>query len=389
MGQPRTFLSDTAGVLRITNGSKGLVLLSLLLLGAVLGVACRGGGTADDGQRPEGSAVRNFEMGFSSWPGEPTEEAYKQTFEQAGEYGDLILIQRAPPWEEFSPGSAISEETVATTREEKSLAEENGLDLFVAIDPTDPTDRGRLVDLPDRLARASFSDPDVRLAFIAYAKFLALNLKPKYMALGVEVNMYFESNPEDFPNFLSLYFEAYDAVKTLSPSTLIFPTFQLEDLAGELPSNQERVSRWALIQQFEPKLDVLAVSTYPSFAFNSPSDMPEDYYSKLLGVTSKPIAIAAMGYSSGEGRQGVNAGTEAEQEAFLWRVLRDADSMRMAFVVWFAGCDPAYATEPPFDLLRHVGLHRTDGSEKPAWQAWSYYAAMPFQEPRPFRAAGQ
>lgn len=328
-------------------------------------------------------------MGFSSWPGEPTEEAYRRTFELAGEYGELILIERVPPWEEFSPGSAISEETVATTREEKRLAEENGVDLFVAIDPTDPLDRGRIAGLPDDVAGASFADPDVRLAFIAYAKFLALNLKPKYMALGVEVNMYYGRNPDDFPNFLSLYFEAYDAVKTLSPSTLIFPTFQLEDLAGELTSEQERVSRWHLIQQFEPKLDILAVSTYPSFAFDSPVDMPDYYYNQLLGVTSKPIAISEMGYSSGEGRHGINRGTEAEQEAFLWRILREANSLEMAFAVWFAGSDPAYATEPPFDLLRHIGLRRADGSEKPAWEAWTYYAERPFKESRPFRAAGQ
>ncbi len=96
-----------------------------------------------------------------------------------------------------------------------------------------------------------------------------------------------------------------------------------------------------------------------------------------------------MGYSSGEGRHGINRGTEAEQEAFLWRVLREANSLEMAFVVWFAGSDPAYATKPPLDLLRHIGLLRADGSEKPAWEAWSYYAAKALKEPRPFRAAGQ
>jgi len=376
--------------LRPKFSNKSLPLLCLLVLAAVAVVACRGG-EADEAERQgqEGSGTRTFEMGFSSWPGEPTEEAYEQTFELAGEYGELILIERAPPWTEFSPGSTISEETVAITREEKRLAEEYGVDLFVAIDPTDPMDRGRLANLPENLADATFADPDVRLAFIAYAKFLALNLKPEYMALGVEVNMYFGRNPEDFPNFLSLYFEAYDAVKTLSPSTLIFPTFQLEDLAGELPSDEERVSRWYLIQQFEPKLDLVAVSTYPSFAFDSPSDMPDDYYKQLRAASSKPIAIAEMGYSSGEGRHGINRGTEAEQEAFLWRVLRDADSLGMAFVVWFAGCDPAYATEPPYDLLRHIGLRRADGSEKPAWGAWTYYAAKELKEEQTFRAAAQ
>jgi hypothetical protein len=376
-------------LLRILTGGRAVPLLSLLLLGAIVGVACHGGGAPPEAEEPQGApGDRVFEMGLSSFPGEPTEEAYKQTFKLAGENGELILIERAPPWAEFVPGSAISQDTVATTRDEKRLAEENGLKLFVAVDPTDPADRGRLVDLPADLEGATFADPDIRLAFIAYAKFLALNLKPEYMALGTEVNLYFARNPDDFPNFLSLYFEAYDAVKSLSPSTLIFPTFQLEDLAGELPTDQERVTRWYLIQQFEPKLDVLAVSTYPSFAFDSPSDMPEYYYKQLKAATSKPIAIAEMGYSSGEGRHGINRGTEAEQETFLWRVLREANSLQMAFVIWFASSDPEYATEPPFDLIRHIGLRRSDGTEKPAWEAWAYYAAKDLEVTRPFQAAG-
>jgi hypothetical protein len=316
-------------------------------------------------------------MGLSSLPEDPSQAGYQKVFSLAGENGELILIQRAPPWEEFSPGGVISAKTANVTREERRLAEENGLQIFAAVDPLEPADRARLASSPEELAEAGFGDTRVRSAFIAYAQYLALNLKPTYMALGMEVDLYEEARPDDLDNFVSLYFEAYDAVKDISPETLVFPTFQMEAIQNLLSPSDPRLTRWHLMLRFEPKVDILAVTTYPSFAFAAPDDIPLDYYDQLRRYSDVPVAIAAMGYSSGPGRDGINEGTEEEQEAFLHRVLRDARRLEMAFVVWFAATDPPFVQEPPLDLLQHIGLRRADGSPKPAWQVWGQEAAQP------------
>jgi len=353
-----------------------------------LGAACRGGGTSEEPQpQQEGAETRSFEMGLSSLPEEPSKAGYEEAFKLAGENGELILIQRAPPWEEFQPGGVISAETLDQTREEKRLAEENGLGIFAVVDPLDPADRGRLASPPEALADAGFGDPRVRSAFIAYAQYLALNLRPRYMALGMEVDLYESARPDDFDNFVSLYFEAYDAVKDISPETLVFPTFQMEAIQNLLsPADQSTLpgalSRWHLVLNFEPKVDILAVTTYPSFAFATPNDIPPDYYDQLRRYSDAPIAIAAAGYSSGPGREGINEGTEEEQKAFLHRLLQDAQRLDMAFVVWFASTDPAFVQEPPLDLLQHIGLRRADGSAKPAWEVWAQQAAMPLSPGR-------
>jgi len=321
-------------------------------------------------------------MGLSSLPEEPSKASYENAFKLAGENGELILIQRAPPWEEFLPGGAISADTLDLTREEKGLAEENGLAIFAAVDPLDAADRGRLASPPEDLADAGFGNARVRSAFIAYAQYLALNLKPRYMALGMEVDLYEAARPDDFDNFVSLYFEAYDAVKDISPETLVFPTFQMEAIQNLLsPPGQAGqpglTNRWDLVLRFEPKVDVLAVTTYPSFAFKTPSNIPADYYDQLRRYSDAPIAIAAAGYSSGPGREGINEGTEEEQAAFLRRLFQDAQRLYMTFVVWFASTDPAIVQAPPLDLLQHIGLRRSGGSAKPAWQVWADEAAIP------------
>ncbi len=51
--------------------------------------------------------------------------------------------------------------------------------------------------------------------------------QPRYLALGIEVNVLFEKAPNDFETFVNFYNDVYDAVKAESPQTKIFPIFQL------------------------------------------------------------------------------------------------------------------------------------------------------------------
>ena len=133
---------------------------------------------------PDASA-RTFAMGVSSLPPELTEESYSETFRLAASAGEIILIQRTPPWAELLVGH-ISEDTVQATQREVELAEENGLELFIAIDPTDGSKgRSRLAGLPDELIGAGFANEDIRHAFITYAEYIAESYQPKYLALGI------------------------------------------------------------------------------------------------------------------------------------------------------------------------------------------------------------
>jgi len=353
--------------------------LAILALVAALIVACGDGKGRADGEPTSGPA-RPFMMGFSSLPRELNADAYKEAIDFAGDHGEIVMIQRSVPWADFVPGAEISEETAHNTSSEKEAIDDNDLRLFFAIDPTDgATGRDRLSNLPVSLAGKKFDDADVRAAFVSYAEYVALNYKPDYMALGVEMNLYYRKNQDDFANFESLYAAAYDAVKRKSPSTQVTVTFQYEDLQGLLPREDRHFADWQLLAAFEHDSDFTGISTYPSFAFGDAASIPANYYSQLTAFTDKPIAIAEMGYASTPGPQGLNSGTETDQAAFLDRALGEAASLEMPLVIWFAIWDPTYARDTEFGPFQSIGLLRDDDSMKPAWQHWDTNARRPYR----------
>ena len=325
---------------------------------------------------------RAFAMGISSVPAELTEASYGETFRLAGSAGEVILIQRTPPWQELL-GGAFSEETVLTTQRETALAEEHGLDIFLAIDPTDGSrQRSRLAGLPDELLGAGFSDPAIHEALIDYARYIAETYRPKYLAFGVEMNGYQQHHPEDFERFVVIYHEAYEAVKEISPDTMVFPTFQFEELQGRLPFQDPLPPQWYLISRFEPRLDVLAISSYPDIVFPDADEIPESYYAQLSLYTNRPIAIAGMGYSSRESEATSATDAEEAQAAFLRRTLDNAQQISMPFVVWFMGQDPSFTGESALDL-GNSGLIQQDGTPKPAWDIWQETSLRPLQAVEP------
>lgn len=359
-------------------------LYAILVVMGLLVAACAG--NTQNGPPPtptEDLPPRSFAMGLSSLPPELTEESYAQTFELAASAGEVILIQHTPPWHDMLAGG-LSDDTVQTTQRETGLAQEYGLDVFVAIDPTDAsTGRSQLADLPPEVSGAGFADEEVRRAFIAYAQYVAENYQPKYLALGVEINSYQRHHPEDFEQFVILYHEAYEAVKELSPQTLVFTTFQLEELQGLLPVDDPYPTQWHLIRRFEPRVDMLAVSSYPGLVYTQPDEIPAAYFIKLASYTDRPVAISGMGYSSEPGANGTDSDTEEHQAIFLRRALDSAQQLGMPLVIWFVGQDPTFTGEPPFDRLQSIGLRRQDGTAKPAWLVWEAAARPPLEGPEP------
>jgi hypothetical protein len=373
-GQTRYHRCVTRALLRC------LALLVLLL--AALSFACGNDEPAPPTEEPLPTATldpaarpRSFQLGVSAQPVEPTEKGYEDAFALAGRMGELILIQRAPPWEDFLPGGTVSSRTERLTLIERRLAEENDLQLLLAIDPTEPSNRGVLAGIPPVYAAEGFASEELRSAFISYAKYLALNYHPTYLALGVEVDLiHLNRGDASFRNFVSLYFEAYDAVKEVSPDTKVFPTFQYENLLGIL-DDPARQPAWSLVARFQPKIDMLAVSSFPRAAFGSITDVPGDYYDALTGRFDLPAAFVSVGWASTVDGQP----DESSQLAFLLRTVAAADRLQAPFLVWFLAKDPETPATNGAASLNTMGLLDPLGEEKNVFRVWSNQLSRPLR----------
>lgn len=372
---------------------RALIVAAAALLG-LAAVACGDGGKGGDGSgkepgylgptvvRPDAAGEpRGVRLGFSALPPEKTAESYIGAFATAAQYADLILVQRAPPWEDFMAGGQISATTEETTLTELKLLEQyDGLDLFYAIDPTDGVvQRSRIANLPPGIdAQVGFEDQALRNAFVAYAAYVAKNYSPKYLALGVEINMLYARTPKQFEAFVSLYHEAYRVAKAASPETKIFPTFQLEDLEGRF--GDVHPPQWEVLDPFRSQMDALAISTYPYLGdYRSAADIRPDYYAQLKTHWDGEVLVSEAGYASGPVEGEANVGTEEDQLAFLQKLLGDAEANGFSAVVWFAALDPAFAAEGAAVVFKDIGLRKSDGANKLAWGTWEEWARRPLK----------
>jgi len=193
--------------------------------------------------------------------------------------------------------------------------------------------------------------------------------KPRYLGLGIEVNVLYEKSPADFELFVQFFNEVYDAVKAISPKTKIFTVFQLErmkGLHGGLFGGRNDPSRteWSLIDKF-PKSDIIAFSTYPGLIYKNPAQIPVDYYSGIKSRMAKPVAFTEIGWHSDRSPRGWES-SGAEQAEFVKRFFSLTKDLDLQLAIWSFMYDP-----DTFEPFKSMGLRRrSDGVAKPAWNEW-------------------
>jgi hypothetical protein len=121
------------------------------------------------------------------------------------------------------------------------------------------------------------------------------------------------------------------------------------------------------------------VTTFPFVGnIQTARDIGPDYYAQLTRYFNGPIIIAQAGYASAPVDGRALIGTEEDQEAFLARLLADAEEHHFALVSWIAPRDPAVAAAGYGARLKDTGLRKGDGSNKLAWATWERWALRPF-----------
>jgi hypothetical protein len=316
---------------------------------AVLGLLCLAAAEAVQGQAPRGVAVtpRNFP--------EHTAADMDEAFRLAHDLGRhaVFIFQ----WSELDRD---------LVKAMLAKAARSGLVPILGLSPT-TLDQGRKeLDLPASLRRQaganlSFSNPVVRSAYIKLATSLA-QLKPPYLCLATEINLLAIQRLQEYLHFVSLYKEAYRAVKRASPGTTVFVSFQWEWVRILDAREPHRVADHAkVINIFRPELDLVAFTTYPSQFHETPAQLPPDYYTWMFRHIQPrdPVMIMEAGWPTS------GAGNEAEQVAFLERLPGLLKGIHLVGLEWALLHDVQIGA---FDAnLNTVGLRYRSGRPKPGY----------------------
>ncbi len=281
-----------------------------------------------------------------------------------------MLGDHAGAFWEWGGGDRVFESVTKMT----SLYQQAGMESLVQMSPTSLG----AVRPPEGVVGTSFADSDVRAQYLQDIERLA-GLHPKYLNAAAEINLFLYLNQGEFEHFQSLYQEAYERVKAISPATQVGLSYHHELFYLE--------RNFELPAQLGPQ-DFIGFSSYPSWTvykavFDSIADIPAEYYGWIRQVyPTQTVLFTEIGWpNAGDGSLADQADFvlalprllgDVDPELVVWTLLHDVAHFRVDMLTDEAiavldsfGVDP----EVLFAQLNSMGLLTLDGLAKPAWPA--------------------
>ncbi len=223
---------------------------------------------------------------------------------------------------------------------------------------------GMTLVTPPGIREGTLENAEWRKAYVEAAVGVVRQVRPLYLSLGNEVNRWYErygaknGDPNGFLNYVSLYNETYDAIKRLSPRTVVFCTF-----AREIVS-ENREADLTVLKMFDPnKLDMLVFTSYPYAVkgIQRPEKIPDDYYAKAFNyVPEKPFGLSEVGWADL-----AVFGGERSQADFITQVSRRLTTdqgikLQLLGWPWLSALDD---NDP-------ISLVKTDGTQRQSYRVW-------------------
>jgi hypothetical protein len=367
-----------------TNGLAAAIAAAFLFIIGCSSSSSSGSGTIEE--------TRSFALGFTDYPYSLAPEAYGETVDIVRRDGDMAAMHfdDGVPWQE-----ALSEEAYApgwaAELNARAAAMPPGHVVYLAVTPIAfsrdglAPHRGEAGNEPlvSPWDTYPFDAPEVIEAFRAHAENMIGIFDPDYFAYAVEANMLVDFAPDKWTAFVTLAREVYTRLKARHPNLPCFVTLQADSF------HANRQAHTAAIAQLLPYTDFIAVSSYSFTLTADPGLLPADHFSALADLApAKPFAVSETGWPA----EAVTApypatipASEATQQAYVSRLLADADDLSAAFVMWFVSRDyddlwESYLQYQPnaalLRLWRDNGLYTGDGTPRPGLETWRGWLAQ-------------
>lgn len=202
--------------------------------------------------------------------------------------------------------------------------------------------------------------------FISTVSDFVKNNNLKYVGIGNEINL---KSSSDLSIGLGIFNATYDAIKKVSPNTVVFTIFQYEALnglqGGLFGKTNNLPTQWNLLNEAS-KADAIGFTTYPGLVYNNPSDVPTDYYSRISSHTNKPVIFTEVGwFRNGNSLGSQWTSSQQEQADFINLFFNQTKSLNSPLKIWAFLYDQN--VQSPFNTM---GLLETNQTDSVAYEAW-------------------
>lgn len=348
----------------------------------------------------EPAKERHFYMGTTPFPYEVSETAVDYTYQKVGEHTDIINhhFDNGVPWVEALTGDDFNAHVQNDWSFRKSRTPDNHK-IYLSVTPVSFLRTGLAayhgetdnMALPEPWDTYTFSHANVKTAYLNYCKRIIDFFEPDYFNMGIEVNLLHFNNPAAWDEYLELHEYIYNQLKSSYPDLPVFSSVTAQHLLpGYIGDNNVTESREALNDVLEYS-DLYAVSFYPYMSAFLGDPYPENSFEEILGLSSKPFAVAETGYPAQNFSMDTGfaivaiEGTGDKQDAYIRDLLEAAMSRaNTQFVINFVirDYDQLWVQiGSPNDIniaWRDTGFFDENGTERKSLTTWTEFFDIPY-----------
>jgi hypothetical protein len=319
---------------------------------------------------------RSFDMGFvQENPQDLSEKAMEELLGAVASAGETINLFFHVRW------CGLTGEDPAWAHrhqlQQAAYARRAGLKVALSFDFThdNPESIGDINPKPDESPVGSLATRAVSRAYLDELFFLAEKVRPEIVIVGIEMDIFHDKHPEQWPAYVAMFKAAADTLTRRYPGVHVTAYFTLPwmvDTEGRINSSHAAVWR-----QLLPQLQSVAYSTYPCVLGLTGIVPVEGYFRKPAEIIPElPVLIPEFGVPGGPDAQL----SMDEQAQWLSRMLREFSEVNTRLVCWFSMFDQSYFDIPAYfrEAFARLGMHDRNGTAKPAWALWNavYHAPM-------------
>jgi hypothetical protein len=343
------------------------------------------------------AGTRSFSLGFSPWPWDATTAAVDWTWTHLLENGDLVSnhLEQGVCWDEALNSTQFPSDFVSTLTNERARVPATHK-VLLSLSPLN-TGRNGLSAARTSAINAplsapwsgyAFNAPQVKTAFTNFVKRVIDSTSPAFVITGIEVNLLRTHQPEQvWAQYVELQCHVYSQLKAAGYQQPIGVSLVTQALYHpELYATEHAFdAQLKALRDLEPCVDVIAWSVHPFISGLLAETFPDDYFTTIFALTTKPQAISESSYpaqvwSLAAGTPTWN-GTPEKQARFATRLLAAAQQQRLKYVVWFAVRDYDQLWARPANqgglgqselalIWRDTGLYDEAGAPRAALTTW-------------------